>query len=73
MDKLPLRDILFKISSEKNTLQRHNTENLKQIFPEMELRGHSPRFHIDVSVSNLYIPTIDLLLQENMWADSENI
>jgi hypothetical protein len=25
-----------------NTLQRFNTENLKQIFPEKELRGHSP-------------------------------
>ncbi len=42
-------------------LQRTNTENLKQIFPEKELRGHSPNFHIHVSVSDLYIPTIDLL------------
>jgi hypothetical protein len=31
------------------TLQRHNTENLKQIFPEMELRGLSPNFHNHVS------------------------
>jgi hypothetical protein len=48
------------------TLQRTNTENLKQIFPEKELRGHSPNFHIHVSVSDLYIPAIDLpiLLQE---------
>jgi hypothetical protein len=32
----------------------------------MELRGHSPNFHIHVSVSDLYISTIDLpvLLQE---------
>ena len=47
-------------------LQRHNTENSKQIFSETELRGHSPSFHIHVSVSDLYIPTIDLpiLLQE---------
>ncbi len=37
------------------SLQRHNTENLKQIFPEKELRGHSPNFHIHVSVSDLYI------------------
>jgi hypothetical protein len=31
-----------------------------------ELRGHSPNFHIHVSVSDLYIPTIDMpvLLQE---------
>jgi hypothetical protein len=33
-------------------LQRTNTENLKQIFPEKELRGHSPYFHIHVSVSD---------------------
>ncbi len=42
------------------TLQRTNNENSKQIFPEKELRGHSPNFHIHVSVSHLYIPTIDL-------------
>jgi hypothetical protein len=44
------------------TLQRNNTENLKLIFPEKELQGHSPNFHIHVSVpvSDLYIPTIDL-------------
>jgi hypothetical protein len=42
------------------SLQRRNTEILKQIFPEKELRGHSPNFHIHVSVSDLYIPTIDL-------------
>jgi hypothetical protein len=39
-------------------LQRTNTENSKQIFPEKELRGHSPNFHIHVSVSDLYIPRI---------------
>jgi hypothetical protein len=49
-----------------STLQRTNAENWKRIFPEKELRGQSPNFHIHVSVSNLYIPTIDLpiLLQE---------
>ncbi len=48
------------------TLQRTNTGNLKQIFKKKELRGHSPNFYIHVSVSHLYIPTIDLpiLLQE---------
>jgi len=52
-------------------LQRTNTENSKQIFPEKELRGLSPNFHIHVSVSDLYIPTIGLpiLLQENMRID----
>jgi hypothetical protein len=49
-------------------LQRHNTENSKHIFPEKELRGLSPGFHIHVSMSDLYIPRIGLLilLQENM-------
>jgi hypothetical protein len=48
-------------------LQRQNAENLKQIFPEKEYRGLSPNFHIHVSVSELYIPTIglpDVLLEE---------
>jgi hypothetical protein len=55
-------------------LQRHNTENSKLIFPEKELRL-GPDFHIHVSVSALYIPTIGLpiLLQENMWTDTGNI
>jgi hypothetical protein len=58
-----------------NTLQRHNTENLKQIFPEKELRGLSPNFHIHVSVSDLYITTISLpiLVLENMCTDPGNI
>jgi hypothetical protein len=56
-------------------LQRTNTENSKQIFPEKELRGLSPNFHINVSVNDLYILTIGLpiLLQENMWTDPGNI
>ncbi len=50
-------------------MQRRNTENSKQLFPEKELRDRSPNFHINVSVSDLYIPTIGLpiKLQENMW------
>ncbi len=57
-----------------HTLQRNNTENSKLIFPGKELRGLSPNFHIYVSVSDLYIPTIGLpiLLQENMWTDHGN-
>ncbi len=35
-------------------------QNLKQIFPEKEYRGLSPNFHIHVSVSELYIPTMGL-------------
>jgi hypothetical protein len=38
-----------------------------------ELRGHSPNFHIHVSVSDLYIPTIDLPIfccsAGNIWPD----
>jgi hypothetical protein len=47
-------------------LQRKNAENWKQIFPEKEYRGLSPNFHIHVSVSELYIPTMELqfLLKE---------
>jgi hypothetical protein len=49
----------------KGTLQR-KTENSKQVFTEKELRGQCPNFHIHVSVSDLYFPTINLpiLLQE---------
>jgi hypothetical protein len=64
-----------------DTLQRTNTENSKQIFPDKELRVNSPNFHTHVSVSDLYIPTIDLpiLLGINgvaklyMWTDPGNI
>jgi hypothetical protein len=50
-----------------NTLQRHSSENSKQIFPENEMRGHNPNSYIHVSVGDLYIRTIGLpiLLQEN--------
>jgi hypothetical protein len=56
-------------------VQRHNTENLKQIFPGKELRGYSPNSYIHVSVSDLYIPLIGLpiLLKENRWAERGNI
>jgi hypothetical protein len=57
------------------TLQRHHTENSKQILPEKELRGYSPNYYIHVSVSDFYIPLIGLpiLLQENRWTDREKI
>ncbi len=47
-------------------VQSTNIENSKQISPEKELRCHSPYVHIYVTISDLYIPTIDLpiLLQE---------
>jgi hypothetical protein len=52
-------------------LQRYNTENSKQIFPEQESRGLSPKFHIHVSVSDLYIPRIGLPIL--LWTDPGNI
>jgi hypothetical protein len=60
MSSLGSRDVQPFVHTAKNQCQ-------KQIFPENELRDHSPNFHIHVSVSDLYIPTIDLpvLLQEN--------
>ncbi len=62
---------LFVILSVWAALQRHCTENAKQIFAEKKLRGLIPNFHIHVSLSDLYIPTIDLpiLLQQNRWTD----
>ncbi len=56
-------------------LQRTNTENSKQIFPGKELRGHCPNFHIHVSVSDLYIPRMDLPILHaagNMWSNPGN-
>ncbi len=44
-----------------HTLQRHNTENSKQIFPGKELRGYFPNSYIHVSVSDLYIYSIPLI------------
>jgi hypothetical protein len=38
----------------------HCKEILVYVFPEKELRGLSPNFHIHVSVSDLYILTIGL-------------
>jgi hypothetical protein len=53
----------------------HCNENPIYVFPEKELCGISPKFHIHVSVSNLYITTMSLpiLLQGSMWTDPGNI
>jgi hypothetical protein len=43
-----------KVDKQVNTtLQRHCSENWKQIFPEMKLSGLVPNVHILVSVSDL--------------------
>jgi hypothetical protein len=66
--------VVYSQNSKLPALQRDNIENSKNIFPEKELRGHSPNFHIHVSVSDLYIPAIDhIQLQESMWTDPGNI
>ncbi len=49
---------LFQMWAQSDTLQMHCTENSKQLFLELKLRGLVPNFYIHVSVSNLYIPTI---------------
>ncbi len=45
----------------------HCNENPTNVFPEKELRGLSPNFHIHVSVIDLYIPRIGshIFLQQN--------
>ncbi len=54
-------------------LERHSTENSKQIFPEMKLRGLVSNSYIHVSVNDLYFPTIGspTLLQQNRWTNRE--
>jgi hypothetical protein len=42
---------------------KQNTENSKQIFPEMKQCDLSPNSYFYVSVTCLYIPTIGLLIQ----------
>ncbi len=54
--------IFKKVSMVIRTAKNQYTTNLKKLFPGKELRGHSPNFHIHVSVSDLYIPTMDLCL-----------
>ncbi len=48
---------------------------LEKIFPERKLRGLSPNFYIHISVSDLYISTIQLpiWLQLNRWTDPWDI
>ncbi len=50
-------------------------ENPIYVFPEKELRGHSPNFLIHVSVSDLYLPKISphIFLQQNRQTDWGNI
>ncbi len=58
----------------KNSQWLHFKEILIHVFPEKELRGLSPNFHIHVSVNDLYIITIGppIFLQQNMQTDGDN-
>jgi hypothetical protein len=51
----------------RNTVSSHSKENPIYVFLFWELRGLSPNFHIHMSVSDLYIPTIGphISLQQN--------
>jgi hypothetical protein len=52
-----------------------NDSTAKNQYPETELRGHSPNFHIHVSVSDLCITTDRSAYSAagNMWTDPGNI
>ncbi len=50
-----------------SSLQKRYTENSKLVFPEKELRGLSPHFHIHVPVIDLYIPRIGLPILLFRW------
>jgi hypothetical protein len=50
---------------EPSTTAKTQFRKFETNIPRKGLRSLSPNFHIHVSVSDLYIPTI--LLQENMW------
>jgi len=55
--------------------KEHCNEKPIYVFPEKELRGLSPNFHIHVPVSDLYIPRIGshIFLQQNRQTDRGNI
>jgi hypothetical protein len=50
-----LENVIFFLSLSR-VLQRHNTENSKQILLGRELRGFGPNSYIHVPVSDLNIP-----------------
>jgi hypothetical protein len=53
----------------------HSKENPIYVLPGQKLHGLNPKFHIDVSVSDLYIPMIGppIFLQQNRQTDRGNI
>ncbi len=57
------------------TVLIHGKEIWLYVFPEKELLGLSPNFHILVSMSDLYIPTFGppIFLPQNRQTDQRNI
>jgi hypothetical protein len=53
----------------------HFTKNPIYVFPEMKLCGLNPNSYVHVSVSDLYVPRIDvpIWLQQNRQTDPGNI
>ncbi len=53
----------------------HCSENPNYVFPEKKLRDFSPNFHLNVSVSDLYIPRIGphIFLQQNRQTKMDGI
>ncbi len=60
----------MRITAQRITV--HSKEDPIYVFQEMKLRGHVPNFHIHVSMSNLYIPMIDLpiFLTVGIWNEA---
>ncbi len=56
--QLIFRLLTVTVSSKELSQTEHCNENPIYVFPEKELRGLSPNFHIHESVSDLYIPRI---------------
>ncbi len=69
------RNFTYKISAEDLLLPVHCNEISIYVIPKKELRGLSPNFHIHVSVSDLYVPTIGppIFLQQNRQTDRGNL
>jgi hypothetical protein len=67
IQKLQVKQLLIKKSPNRTPRKAFSSAKIQfrkfeTIFPEKELRGHSPNFYIHVSVSDLHIPTIDLTI-----------
>jgi hypothetical protein len=75
MEQLKHTEKVWAVKGAGNYSPNHCKENPIYVFPEKKLRGLSPNFHIHVSESNLYSPTIGppIFLQQNRQTDRGNI